>query len=120
MYTFPAENRIRTQSQYQQVFTHKKRIFSPLFILYHVPSDRDAARLGVIVSKRNVRFAVKRNLIKRLVRETFRTRMSAVKGRDFVLIARHTAQAATRNEIHSCLKKLFTQYLGRFGKDCCV
>lgn len=52
------------------------------------PNDLSLARLGVIVAKRHVKNAVRRNLIKRLIRESFRLNQEALSGFDLVVLAR--------------------------------
>lgn len=49
------------------------------------------ARLGLAISKRNVRLACDRNRIKRLVRESFRLHQCELAGLDFVVMARTAA-----------------------------
>ena len=46
------------------------------------------ARLGIVVAKRNVRLAVARNRIKRLVRETFRHQQQRLNGLDIVVVVK--------------------------------
>ena len=55
---------------------------------YRIRSSFDAqagARLGLVVSKRLLRRAIDRNLIRRLARENFRLLRSELPPRDFVL-----------------------------------
>ena len=52
------------------------------------------ARLGIAVSKRNLRLAVERNRIKRLVRESFRTSEIRDLSMDIVILPRSTVKDA--------------------------
>lgn len=56
-------------------------------ILYRL-NDLDTARLGIAVSKKNVRKAVQRNRIKRIIRETFRKNRESLGAIDIVVLAR--------------------------------
>lgn len=49
-------------------------------------NSRPLARLGIVVAKRNVKLAVARNRIKRLVRETFRQQQQRLNGLDIVVV----------------------------------
>lgn len=54
------------------------------------PEAQGAARLGLVIGKKQVKNAVDRNLIKRLARENFRLRHARLEGYDLVfrLLAR--------------------------------
>lgn len=52
------------------------------------PNDLNEARLGLIVAKKNVRLAVKRNRIKRVVRESFRLNQQNLETLDIIFLAR--------------------------------
>jgi ribonuclease P protein component len=52
------------------------------------PNGRSEARLGLAVSKKNVRRAVDRNLLKRIIRESFRMRKDDMAGVDVVVLSR--------------------------------
>jgi ribonuclease P protein component len=51
------------------------------------------SRLGIVVGKRVARRAVDRNLLKRLVRETFRRQQQELAGFDFLVRPRRTLSA---------------------------
>ena len=61
--------RIKKNSEFTRMFTRGKKIFSPALIVLFLPGDK--LSLGVCVSKKHGK-SVKRNRIKRLLREAFR------------------------------------------------
>lgn len=65
----------------------------------------DYARLGLAISKRNVRTAVKRNRIKRLARECFRKYQDRLTGFDVVVVSRKGINMAEAPEITQSLYK---------------
>ncbi len=52
------------------------------------PNGLKEARLGLIVAKKNVRLAVKRNRIKRVVRNSFRLNQQPLEALDIIFLAR--------------------------------
>lgn len=70
--TFRPDERVRQGWQYKRVYARGKALSSPHFKLTVAPSEEKKRRLGLAISKK-VGSAVRRNRIKRLVREVFRT-----------------------------------------------
>ena len=64
-------------------------------------------RLGLVVSKRNIKTAVGRNQFKRLVRETFRLNQYSLPNKDFVIIAKKSARELGSDEMFRLLNKLW-------------
>jgi ribonuclease P protein component len=71
--TFGREKRLLTTRAFQVVFgdTHHK-VSHPNFLLLARPNQLPSARLGMVVAKKNIRFSVHRNRVKRVVRDSFR------------------------------------------------
>lgn len=67
-------------------------------------------RLGMAISKKNVKRAVKRNLIKRQLRESFRLEQAIIGDFDVVVLARPGIDALSRQElreqIEECWRKI--------------
>ncbi|MFW5703005.1 MAG: ribonuclease P protein component [Candidatus Dojkabacteria bacterium] len=62
-------NRIRKNSEYQEVFDSKKILSSSSFRLhFDFPADESEAKLGVVVSKKVSNKASKRNKLKRRIK----------------------------------------------------
>lgn len=106
MLGFSRSLRILTSGEYKQVLDRRQRIFSPYYTLFYTNGSLDNPRLGVIVSKRNVRRATQRNRVKRIARENFRINQYDLYGWDVVLIARREASQATKQELLQCLNGL--------------
>ncbi|MGU9951551.1 MAG: ribonuclease P protein component [Gammaproteobacteria bacterium WSBS_2016_MAG_OTU1] len=60
------------RKQFAKVAFHGKVISDRCWRLRYNPNNEQGARLGVSVPKRCVRLAVKRNRLRRIIRETFR------------------------------------------------
>jgi len=87
-YSFPKELKIRKSSQYEEILGTGKRLRSRHFNILYVQNTLGYSRAGIVVSKKNVRSAVKRNRIKRVVREVFRNNKSLFDSLDVVFLAK--------------------------------
>lgn len=90
---FPRCYRLTKTDEYSSVFGFRRAVKSPHFLLHYrprvveegVPTQALPVRLGVVVPKRLVKAAVRRNLIKRLCREQFRLLRAKLPVRDLIL-----------------------------------
>lgn len=69
---FRDEYRLRKTDEFSSVFAFRRAFRGKHFDMLHRPNSSRTARLGVVIAKKLVRSAVNRNLIKRIVRESFR------------------------------------------------
>lgn len=72
---FPKSVRLRSRREFQTVYRKGRRVVSPSFVFFGMPSTRAECRLGITVTRKIGRAAV-RNRIKRVVREIFRKNRS--------------------------------------------
>ncbi|MGE5491441.1 MAG: ribonuclease P protein component [Actinomycetota bacterium] len=73
-YPFARRYRLTKTDEFSSVFGFRRAIRGQLLMLHYLPRE-DAAgdpRLGLVVGKKLLKAAVRRNLVKRLVREQFR------------------------------------------------
>lgn len=86
--TLKKSERIRKRKSYLQIYSQGKRSFSKHFTIIVSESGLDASRLGITATKKFGN-AVKRNRIKRLIREFFRLNKDRLKAsQDIVIIAK--------------------------------
>lgn len=81
--------RLKKQADFQKLFGRGKRAFSPSLTLLYRPSDK--TRMGISLGKKHGK-AVKRNRIKRLLREAFRAEMGEMKGKYSVVLVPKVAE----------------------------
>jgi ribonuclease P protein component len=81
---FPKAVRLLKTDEFSSVFRLRPWARSAHFVLYGRASAQPA-RLGVVVGKKQAPRAVTRNLVKRLVRETFRLRAAELDGWDVLI-----------------------------------
>ena len=74
---FLSRSRIKTQAEFQHIYQQAQRFVNrdKLAILANV-NQLPYSRLGVVITKRNIKKAVARNQIKRIIRESFRFRQA--------------------------------------------
>ena len=98
--------RLRRNSDFKRVRQVGKSNASPIMVLAFLRNELEHSRFGFVVNKR-LGNAVKRNKIKRRMREATRLRVSHIKpGFDIVLIARKHIDRATYQEITRSLEEL--------------
>jgi ribonuclease P protein component len=83
-FEFSRRYRLTRREGFSRILQHRAHT-SNWFNLHSQVNYANCSRLGVSVSKRIVPSAVKRNSIKRLIRESFRLRTKSEVGRDIVI-----------------------------------
>ena len=98
--------RLKKNSDFQKLFTRGKKIFSPELTVLYLPAKENT--LGLCVSKKHGK-SVKRNRIKRLLREAFRAVLPRLKGSHaFILIPKQAEEytlAGFEKSLSSALKR---------------
>lgn len=87
-HSFPKDNRILNRSDFVNLNRSGQRLYTKHFTIIFKRNGLGRTRLGITVSKRTGK-AVKRNTIKRLIREFYRTSMPLFpQGYDIVIVAK--------------------------------
>ena len=108
---FPRKSRLLCGYDYKTVFdTCDLKAGSRHALLLSIP-NASHSRLGLIIAKKNVRFAVQRNRIKRVTREFFRN--NPLKNpRDVIFLAKRNLGDLTNDELRSLLTTLWKKLDG--------
>ncbi len=88
--TFPRTNRLLSSAEFKSVFSKGTKIGGAFFNVFALPNELNHGRLGLAVSKRNVRRSVDRSRVKRQIRENFRLHPRQLEGFDIVVLAKRT------------------------------
>jgi ribonuclease P protein component len=110
--TFPRARRLRTAADFKRVYADGHRMGNEFFTVNARPNELPLARLGMSVAVRTMGNAVRRNRLRRMIRESFRLHQSSVPPLDIVIGARSSARTASCAELRSSLEQLW-QKLGR-------
>lgn len=112
----PKKVRLLKRTDFSAVFDAPRviRKSSPHFLLLARNSETGSARFGMAVAKKHLRTAVKRNIVKRLARESFRALQPELQAMDIVLLTKHLLtqdwpsldNKKIRQELDDVLKKL--------------
>ncbi|MHB1543008.1 MAG: ribonuclease P protein component [Gammaproteobacteria bacterium] len=102
--------RLTRPQEFKRVFDHGRKVHGRFFAVFVNPNERDESRLGLAISRRSAGNAVRRNLIKRQARHSFRMSSGAGSQRvDVVLIAKAIGQTASRADLYQDLVMLWNR-----------
>lgn len=101
---FPPRKRLLTASDYERVFQQPQRSSGKALTVLARPSGRASARLGLAIARKQIRRAVDRNRVKRLIRESFRRHQELLHGLDVVVIGRSALLEKDSCGIFACLE----------------
>lgn len=104
---YPRELRLLTPGHFNFVFQQPQRAGSPHLTILARDNQLNHARLGQAVPKKQLKLAVDRNRFKRLVRESFRLNQHSLPAKDFVVIAKKSANELSNEELSALLGKLW-------------
>jgi ribonuclease P protein component len=102
---FKPAQRLRKRSEFDRVYRDARRFSDNLFAVFVRPNSGAHARLGLSIAARLVGNSVRRNRIKRLVRESFRQHQHRLPALDIVVNARAGARAAESAALTESLEK---------------
>ena len=107
---FSRQLRLLRPAEYKRVFSHACRVGTKHLTMLTVANQLGHPRLGMAISKKSVKRAVKRNLIKRQLRESFRLHQAIIGDFDVVVLAKpgcdRLPRAELRQQIDSCWQKI--------------
>lgn len=90
------------------MFAKSRRSADAFFTVLAAPNEgTTTARLGLAISKKQVRRAVDRNRLKRLARDVFRLHRAELEGLDLVVMARATAAITDKTTLCNALLRHF-------------
>lgn len=105
---FPRQVRLLSAEDYRNVFNDVTcKVSNQHILLLARESTTQHARVGLVFSKKNVRKAVQRNRLKRLVRESFRLHQHKLEPLDIVVLSRPGISELDNQTVIKQLDKLW-------------
>lgn len=115
-FSFTKANRILKRNEFIQLSKFGRKLQNECFIVYYAPGRFDRSRLGVTVTRKYGR-AVKRNRMKRLIREYFRLNRHLILGEwDINIIAKREAADLSSEKIFGSLQNIFERISSSVGQ----
>lgn len=110
---FTKGDRLLSTGDFKKVYRNGKKIVRPKAVFYYTSNNFDRHRLGITIS-RKAGNSVKRNRLKRLIREVFRLNLSRLKQDsycDIVVVMRK----AGMNSDFKAMEQLWLETLSKAG-----
>ncbi|WP_421867803.1 ribonuclease P protein component [Motiliproteus sp.] len=88
-FEFPRRSRLLNAGDYRTVFNGAQlKVSDRHLLILATPNSLPHPRVGLVIAKKNVRLAVQRNRVKRIIRESFRHQGEVLPNLDIVVMAR--------------------------------
>jgi ribonuclease P protein component len=104
--SFPTKFKIKTPRDFRSTLSEGTKTHSENFILYAKPNSLGFPRLGVSVGKKASASSVRRNRMKRVLREVFRRNKPAFSSNDVVFVIKNDVSGKKFSELYLEIKKL--------------
>lgn len=105
-YQFDKSLRLLNSGDFKAVFDGASaKAHQQHFLILAKTNSLDTPRLGLVIAKKNIRLAVNRNKVKRIIRETFRHQQHQLGGIDAIVLARRGMDQLEPAVLHQQLVK---------------
>jgi len=105
--SFSRNKRLLATVDFNAVFSnYDYKSFHPTLLVLAKENLRCEPRLGLVIGKKNIKFAVQRNRVKRQLREFFRLNQIELNGLDMVFVARKGLADLNNAQIRINIKQL--------------
>lgn len=111
---FTPAQRLHNKAEFDRVYRDARRFADALFAISVRSNTNSTPRLGLSIAARIVGNAVRRNLVKRLIRESFRQHQHELPAVDIVVNAR----AGARNADNASIVRSLERHWQAISKQC--
>ncbi|WP_230657055.1 ribonuclease P protein component [Psychrobacter sp. I-STPA10] len=111
-YTYPKTHRLLTSAHYKHVFDNVcYKVHQPHIMAFVSNTDSEYPRLGLAITKKKLKTAVSRNLVKRLIKERFRHYAPQLLAADMVFILKKPTTELSNQQITAQVDAIFAKIL---------
>ena len=105
---FRKTSRLLKPAEFKQVFDNTGfRGSTPCLLVLATPNNEQQPRLGFVLAKKQLKLAVDRNRVKRIIRESFRQNQHELADHDFVVLARTGILKLDNQQIRAMIDNLW-------------
>lgn len=112
-FRLPKQAKLIKTDDFSSVFSLRKRIAMPYLVMRYKPNVLNRPRLGLIVAKKTAKLAVKRNYMRRVLRELFRLNQHDLPAIDLVIQAQKSFEKADFNDIKQEFEQLTLKLIAK-------
>lgn len=106
--SFPSSHRLLKPAEFKRVFDNTElRSSSPQLLLLASSNNQNHARIGFVLAKKQIKRAVDRNRIKRIVRESFRHNQHKLAAIDFVILGRKGLEELDAMQLRTMIDQMW-------------
>ena len=116
-FSFQPELRLLSANDYSRVFDKALKVHNKAFTLLARKNQYDHPRLGLVIAKKNLKFAFQRNRIKRILREHFRLNTQIILNFDLVILTRREISSLSKEDIIGYRNDLFERFLIKSARN---
>ncbi|HEY8506627.1 MAG TPA: ribonuclease P protein component [Gemmataceae bacterium] len=117
-HTLRPHERLKRPADFQQVYDHRRSVADERLIVYGRPNGLPHNRVGFSVSRKKFARAVRRNRVRRLLREAYRlSKPDLPGGMDLVFIPRSANAEFTLEELCKSVVNLVNGLARRLGRE---
>ena len=98
--------KLKNAEEFSAVFNFKKRLSSPHIYFHYAPNSRFHPRLGFIISNKIEKLSVRRNYMRRLLREILKQQLSAEAPFDIIVRVHKAFSRKNINQIDNEVRNL--------------
>lgn len=116
-FRYPRRLRLLTGKDFQNVFSDVElKVPDQTILILSRTNNLGHPRLGFVISKKNIRQAVKRNRVRRIIRDSFRLNQHDLPAVDMVILARKGLGDLENEEIHKLIMKCWSRLKNKSKK----
>ena len=106
----PNSARLRSSKRIGEIFKQGKYSHGKLLLIKYLPNNKNSARIAISVSTKLFKKAVKRNRIKRIIREAMKPHLENLPKVDILIIAKGSINiSVSLSEIEADLDNLLSK-----------